>query len=162
MISTSYSSSFTSSAPLLLSPKVVTVPRHSQPSSVTFRPLTISASCSSTVERPAVSHIASSSSLYDVLGIPMGATNQEIKTAYRRLARLVHPDVAVKPNGSQSSPTSPDEFLKVHEAYSTLSHPQKRADYDRLLCIRRRPVSSPVAMSSAGCMRQRWETDQCW
>ncbi|KAL5557868.1 hypothetical protein UlMin_034079 [Ulmus minor] len=161
MISTP--SSFSSSASFLGS-KVVMDGRYSQSSSLSFshRPMRISASCASTVERPASS--TSSSSLYEVLGIRMEATCQEIKTAYRKLARVVHPDV-------QTGQASADQFLKIHEAYSTLSDPAKRADYDRQLFGRRRPASSSYSypMSyygsefSVGSTGPRtWETDQCW
>ncbi|KAL5557869.1 hypothetical protein UlMin_034080 [Ulmus minor] len=159
MISTS--SSFSSSASFL-GPKVVMDGCSSRSSNLSFsrRPMRISASCASTVERPATS----TSSLYDVLGIRMEATCQEIKTAYRKLARVVHPDV-------QTGQASADQFLKIHEAYSTLSDPAKRADYDQKLFVRRRPSSSSYSypMSyygsefSVGSTGPRtWETDQCW
>ncbi|CAM8878306.1 unnamed protein product [Rhodiola kirilowii] len=70
--------------------------------------------------------------LYDVLNIQTNATFPEIKQAYRRLARVSHPDVA-------SSGT--DEFIRIHSAYATLSDPQKRADYDRTMFVRLRPAS---------------------
>ncbi|KAJ6708721.1 DNAJ DOMAIN (PROKARYOTIC HEAT SHOCK PROTEIN)-RELATED [Salix koriyanagi] len=113
------------------------------------------------------------SSLYEVLGIQMGATCQEIKTAYRRLARTLHPDVAAS---GQREDTA-YEFMRVHEAYETLSDPEKRADYDRSLYRRGRQTGSPFVMSAAtvttmatgyaaagfsGYTSQRWETDQCW
>ncbi|OAY50570.1 chaperone protein dnaJ 11, chloroplastic [Manihot esculenta] len=143
----------------------------SPPSRVSFRPLRVSAACATTAERTTVSDIASPGSLYEVLGIQMGATCQEIKAAYRRLARVLHPDVATT---SQKEETT-YEFIKIHEAYETLSDPEKRADYDRSLFWRRRQMSSPFVTSAAatkmssssvsgfsGYTRQRWETDQCW
>ena len=118
-----------------------------------------------------MSHIATPASLYDVLGIQMDATCQEIKAAYRRLARVSHPDVV----GHGEKDTSANEFIKIHTAYATLLDPEKRADYDRTLFRRRRPVSSPFAMSASaaetgsssasvfsGRSCLRWETDQCW
>uniref|UniRef100_A0A6N2N4P3 J domain-containing protein n=1 Tax=Salix viminalis TaxID=40686 RepID=A0A6N2N4P3_SALVM len=117
--------------------------------------------------------LTSESSLYEVLGIQMGATCKEIKTAYRGLARILHPDVAGK---GQREGTA-YEFIRVHEAYETLSDPEKRADYDRSLYRRGRQMGSPFSMSAAtattmaagyaaagfsGRTRQRWETDQCW
>ena len=93
-------------------------------------------------------------SLYEVLGIRIGADAKEVKAAYRRLARVLHPDVG-------SCDSSADEFMKVHSAYTTLTDPEKRADYDRSLVQRRAGVSSPVR--SGGSYRsRRWETDQCW
>ncbi|OWM80923.1 chaperone protein dnaJ 11, chloroplastic-like [Punica granatum] len=140
---------------------------------VTFRrlqQLRVSASCASTVERPAKAHIGSPGSLYEVLGVQAGATGQEIKAAYRRLARVLHPDVA-----PASGDCAGREFMRIHEAYATLSDPQKRADYDQALLTRRRRVGPPFAVSmSAACRgssvnsgfpaytRRKWETDQCW
>lgn len=114
---------------------------------------------SSTVERPR----AGSDSLYEVLGIRMEATCQEIKSAYRKLARVVHPDVASPANGS-----AVEEFIKVHEAYSTLSDPGKRANYDRALYGRQWSANTTLRSSSgfygaSSSSRPRtWETDQCW
>ncbi|KAK4860575.1 hypothetical protein QYF36_026474 [Acer negundo] len=156
---------------------------HSRPISVNFRPLRVSAAAatceSSTAERTRRStynmprHISSPASLYEVLGIQMGATCQEIKAAYRRLARVLHPDVAAATR--QNDDNTAFEFMKVHEAYETLSDPEKREVYDLSLFRQRRPVSSPFAMSSSaaaassssssgfsGYTRRSWETDQCW
>ncbi|KAI3745926.1 hypothetical protein L6452_08338 [Arctium lappa] len=99
-------------------------------------------------------HNANSSSLYDVLGIQMGADIREVKSAYRRLARVLHPDV-----GSRES--SADEFMKVHSAYTTLADPERRADYDRSLLQRPKGCCSPIR-SGGGYRGRRWETDQCW
>ncbi|KAI3724392.1 hypothetical protein L2E82_36166 [Cichorium intybus] len=94
------------------------------------------------------------SSLYEVLGVRIGADSKEVKAAYRRLARVLHPDVG-------RSESSADEFMKVHSAYSTLADPAKRADYDRTLVQRRAGGSSPVSFAG-GYQSRRWETDQCW
>ncbi|KAA8547504.1 hypothetical protein F0562_003933 [Nyssa sinensis] len=75
----------------------------------------------------------------------MGATSQEIKAAYRRLARTCHPDVAA----SDGKDSAAGEFMKIHAAYSTLNDPEKRADYDRKLFRRHRSysgISSSPAM----------------
>ncbi|KAL4578962.1 hypothetical protein LXL04_015097 [Taraxacum kok-saghyz] len=97
---------------------------------------------------------SSPSSLYEVLGVRIGADTREVKSAYRRLARVLHPDVG-------SSDSSADEFMKVHSAYATLADPAKRADYDRTLVQKRAGVSSPLR-SGSGYRSRRWETDQCW
>ncbi|KAG9442609.1 hypothetical protein H6P81_018463 [Aristolochia fimbriata] len=94
---------------------------------------------------------AQSTSLYDVLGITAGATRQEIKAAYRRLARVCHPDV-------RKDAASEAEFMRIHAAYATLSDPEKRADYDRI-CRPRAPMRTPSSFS--GYSRRTWETDQC-
>ncbi|MDG6100410.1 J domain-containing protein, partial [Alteromonas sp. ZYF713] len=76
-----------------------------------------------------MSIINSPPSLYEILGISNGATETEIKTAYRRLARISHPDV---------KNCSGEEFIKIHSAYSTLSDPDKRVAYDRRLKLMNR------------------------
>ncbi|XXG40311.1 hypothetical protein AAC387_Pa01g1059 [Persea americana] len=139
------------------------------PSSVRARSLSVRVSATCTSAEP-----AATSSLYQVLGVPRGATCQEIKAAYRRLARIWHPDAVA----SDQRDTSADEFMKLHAAYSTLSDPEKRADYDRKLLQRPRPRPFPSTASSyysssssssfkrassfGGYGRRTWETDQCW
>ena len=61
--------------------------------------------------------------LYEVLGVPRDATGEEIKRAYRRLARELHPDVS-------SDPATEERFKEVAGAYEILSDPEKRAQYD--------------------------------
>ncbi|XP_044475830.1 chaperone protein dnaJ 11, chloroplastic-like [Mangifera indica] len=171
--SSSFLSSFSSTAHFYGS-NFVGNEGHSHPVSVKLRPLRISAACAATAERTASQFIGSppaAASLYEVLGIQTGATCREIKTAYRKLARVLHPDVAT----NSQKEIKAYEFIKVHEAYETLSDPEKRADYDRSLFKRRRPLSSPFAMSGgittmattsnskfSGYTRRSWETDQCW
>ncbi len=62
--------------------------------------------------------------LYEVLGVGRDASDSEIKKAYRRRARELHPDV-------NKSPHAEDEFKELNEAYDVLSDAQKRAQYDR-------------------------------
>ncbi|MGB8648309.1 MAG: J domain-containing protein [Anaerolineae bacterium] len=63
---------------------------------------------------------------YKILGVPKDASEKDIKTAYRRLARKLHPDV--NPNDK----AAPDKFKDVNEAYEVLSDPDKRKKYDTL------------------------------
>lgn len=65
-----------------------------------------------------------SSSLYDTLGISKGASSEEIKKAYRRLARKYHPDIN-KDAGAE------DKFKEINAAYEILSDDKKRAQYDQ-------------------------------
>lgn len=62
---------------------------------------------------------------YEVLGVSPDASTEEIKRAFRRLARQYHPDAA------DSDPDAEARFKEVARAYETLSDPQKRARYDR-------------------------------
>lgn len=61
---------------------------------------------------------------YDVLGVQRNASQDEIKKAFRRLARQYHPDVNKDHDAS-------DKFKEINEAYEVLSDDQKRAMYDR-------------------------------
>ncbi|HED52803.1 MAG TPA: J domain-containing protein [Phycisphaerales bacterium] len=62
---------------------------------------------------------------YEVLGVSKSASDAEIKSAYRDLARKFHPDV-------NSEPEAQAKFLEIQEAYDTLSDPEKRKLYDRV------------------------------
>ena len=61
---------------------------------------------------------------YEVLGIPKNASTDDIKSAFRKLARLYHPDVSKEPDAEE-------KFKEINEAYGVLSDPQKRARYDQ-------------------------------
>lgn len=63
---------------------------------------------------------------YRVLGIEKGASEAEIKKAFRSLAREYHPDA--NPN----NPSAEEKFKEISEAYEVLSDPQKRAKYDQI------------------------------
>ncbi len=61
---------------------------------------------------------------YEILGISKGASEQEIKKAYRKLAHEYHPDKG-------GGPELAEKFKRINEAYQVLSDPQKRQRYDQ-------------------------------
>jgi len=68
--------------------------------------------------------VAEKRDYYEVLGVDRNASAEEIKKAYRSLARKLHPDV-------NKAPDAEERFKEVKEAYDVLSDEQKRAQYDR-------------------------------
>src|ERR1700729_88199 len=62
---------------------------------------------------------------YEILGVTRGADADEVKRAYRKLARKFHPDVSKEKNAEE-------KFKEVQEAYEVLRDAEKRAAYDQL------------------------------
>jgi curved DNA-binding protein len=63
---------------------------------------------------------------YKVLGVPRNASDEDIKKAFRKLARQYHPDVAKDKKGAE------EKFKEINEAYEVLGDPQNRKKYDDL------------------------------
>jgi len=61
---------------------------------------------------------------YEVLGVSRTATSDELKTAFRTLARKYHPDVNKEPDAEE-------KFKEINEAYAVLSDAEKRRVYDQ-------------------------------
>ncbi|KAI3440249.1 uncharacterized protein J3R85_003873 [Psidium guajava] len=110
----------------------------------------VAAAAAATVEAlPTVK--GSSATPYQVLRVEPSASQAEIKAAYRRLAKLYHPD-------SASTYGDEGDFVEIHNAYAMLSDPAARARYD--LSIRAHCSSRYSSMALR--QNRRWETDQCW
>lgn len=61
---------------------------------------------------------------YEVLGVSKNASDDEIKSAFRKLAKKYHPDISKEANAEE-------KFKEVQEAYAVLSDPNKRKQYDQ-------------------------------
>ncbi len=74
---------------------------------------------------------------YEVMGLPPGATTDQIKKKYRELARQFHPDVA------QDKAISQRMFTQINQAYSVLGNPERRAQYNGVLQNTPPPAAAP-------------------
>jgi molecular chaperone DnaJ len=63
---------------------------------------------------------------YELLGIDKEATEEEIKLAYRKLAKKYHPDL------NKTDPQAKEKFIEIKDAYEALIDPVKRKTYDQL------------------------------
>ena len=61
---------------------------------------------------------------YEVLGVSKNASDSEIKSAFRKMAKKYHPDVSKEPDAAE-------KFKECQEAYAVLSDPAKRKQYDQ-------------------------------
>ncbi|MFW9773025.1 MAG: DnaJ C-terminal domain-containing protein [Promethearchaeota archaeon] len=72
---------------------------------------------------------------YEILGVPKNATKEEIKRAFRKMARKYHPDV------NPDEPKSGEKFKEINEAYGILSDDKKREMYDKFGVVGGDPTS---------------------
>src|SRR5215467_24524 len=85
----------------------------------------------------------SQSSLYETLGVPKNASADEIKKAYRKLARQHHPDA------NHGDKEAEERFKEVQNAYDVLSDPEKRKQYDTFGSSNGRPGGGGFKWSTA-------------
>ncbi len=84
-----------------------------------------------------------STNYYQILGVAPWASEQTLRDSYRRLCRDYHPDTT-----TLEREVALEKFLLLNEAYETLTHPVKRARYDRQLGVLAAPGSSERSGSS--------------
>ena len=77
---------------------------------------------------------------YEVLGVAPTATDEAVKTAYRKAARLYHPD-------KNPDPSAAARFRDIHAAYELLADPARRRDYD--LLRQRNLIDDPLKEASS-------------
>ncbi len=88
---------------------------------------------------------------YKVLKVSPKATNTEIKSAYRRLARKLHPDINNKAENAAK------DFAQIAKAYEILGNPKQRADYDRqLLKVKYDSKETDSVFASENQHAKRW------
>jgi molecular chaperone DnaJ len=84
---------------------------------------------------------------YETLGVARTATNEEIKKAYRRLARRFHPDV------NPGKKDAEKRFREIQEAYAVLSDEQKRRQYDQFGTVDEQEIAAHHARARRGARR---------
>ncbi len=90
---------------------------------------------------------------YELLKVSQKASNAEIKSAYRRLARKHHPDV----NGGENEARAAQEFARIAKAYEILGNPQTRAEYDKKILRQQFNRSSDGSvLDSENAHAKRW------
>ncbi|CAN0875245.1 Chaperone protein dnaJ 20, chloroplastic [Linum grandiflorum] len=109
----------------------------------------------------AAADAAADATFYDLLGIHESVTQPDIKQAYKQLALKYHPDVSPPDRVEEYT----QKFIRVQEAYETLSDPRRRALYDRdmsrglhMAFSSRRRYSSDEEIGESGYWRNQWES----
>jgi DnaJ-domain-containing protein 1 len=89
---------------------------------------------------------SSPTSYYALLEVPQGASEQELRQAFRSLSKRYHPDTTSLPPAEAET-----AFRRLREAYAVLSDPEQRRRYDALLAaLRLLPPSAPAGGNGSG------------
>jgi DnaJ domain len=86
---------------------------------------------------------------YSILGLDPGASTESIKVAYRRLARLHHPDVHASRTTDAERSVAEAHMAQLNEAYAVLSHGKSRREYDERLQLEATLAAKTTATSVA-------------
>jgi len=89
-------------------------------------------------------HVAPKKDFYDTLGIPRTSSKEEIKRAFRKLARKYHPDV------NPDDPSASEKFKDINEAYMVLEDDKKREMYDKFGVVEGDASTYPGAGAAGG------------
>jgi len=96
-------------------------------------------------------------SYYALLGLHPGASALEIRRAYRELSKRYHPDTTELPNAIATA-----KFQQVNEAYATLSHPERRLNYDLKIGYSRLHMIQPPPGLNRPVSRQGFQSNSAY
>lgn len=94
---------------------------------------------------------------YETLEIANDANAERVKQAYRSLVKAFHPDMF--PSGSEAQVEAGRRIREINVAYSVLSHPRKRADYDATLSKSKSELG-PAHCVKCGKLTLYWHTEK--
>lgn len=86
---------------------------------------------------------------YELLGVPREASGDDIRKAYRKLARQHHPDA------NPDAPEAEERFKETQQAYEVLSNPEKKRQYDEMIRASARRSRSSSGTGTVGSARSR-------
>ena len=86
---------------------------------------------------------------YELLGVPREASGDDIRKAYRKLARQHHPDA------NPDVPEAEERFKEIQQAYEVLSNPEKKRQYDEMIRASARKSRSSSGTGTVGSARSR-------
>jgi curved DNA-binding protein CbpA len=86
---------------------------------------------------------------YELLGVPREASGDDIRKAYRKLARQHHPDA------NPDAPEAEERFKEIQQAYEVLSNPEKKRQYDEMIRASARKSRSSSGAGTVGSARSR-------